>query len=60
MTETAGRDAELRDLARDLEREADRWQRVGLYGLADQLRMAAEFADSWAGCFAEQDGDDAA
>jgi hypothetical protein len=61
MTEqpAADRDAELTQLARRLERDADGWQRCGLWGLADQLRMAAEFADSWSGLFAEQDGEDA-
>jgi hypothetical protein len=52
---TVSRDRELRDLARLLEREADRWRRAGLYALADALAMAAEYADSWAGLYAEDD-----
>jgi hypothetical protein len=50
-----GRAAELTELARRLGREADLWRRRGLWGLADQLALAAEFADSWSGLYDEED-----
>ena len=44
-----GRDHELAELARDLDREADLWRRRGLLGLADALHAAAEVARGWIG-----------
>ena len=49
-----GRDHELRDLARDLDREADLWRRRELLGLADALHTAAEFARGWIGAGQEE------
>jgi hypothetical protein len=46
-------DAELRELARDLDREADRWRELGLSRLADLLRFGADFARGSVG--AEED-----
>jgi hypothetical protein len=49
MIVMTGRDYELRELARDLDREADLWRRRGLLGLADALHQAAEIARGWVG-----------
>jgi hypothetical protein len=49
------RDAELTQLARDLEYTADLWRRRGLLGLADQLHTAAEYSRGWVG--ADEGGD---
>jgi hypothetical protein len=46
---TVDRDAELRQLARDLEYAADLWRRRGLWGLDAKLREAAEVARGWVG-----------
>jgi hypothetical protein len=43
------RDAELRELAAMLEREAHAWQARGYVGLASQLRLAAEYCRGWIG-----------
>ena len=55
MTEpTATRDAELRQLADRLDREAALWRLRGLWRLSDQLRAAAATCRGWVG--ADDDG----